>query len=65
MFNVRMRRVGGIWFLQVGRINLSFSVTTPGTWERRQEARVAEQAERAAELALAVFDERALLMEVA
>ena len=27
MFNFRRRKVGGIWFVKLGRINLSFSVS--------------------------------------
>jgi hypothetical protein len=27
LFNVSLRKVGGIWFLKLGRINLSFCVS--------------------------------------
>lgn len=29
IFNVSRRKVGGIWFVKLGRINLSFSVSRP------------------------------------
>jgi hypothetical protein len=45
MFNFRSAKHGGIWFLSFGRLNISFSVTSRATYERRQaeqlEARIA------------------------
>jgi hypothetical protein len=45
MFNVSLRKFGGIRFLALGRLNISFSVTSRATYERRQdqamEARIA------------------------
>lgn len=29
VFNFSRRKVGGIWFIKIGRINLSFSVSRP------------------------------------
>jgi hypothetical protein len=29
VFNFKRRKVGGIWFVKLGRINLSFSVSRP------------------------------------
>jgi len=29
MFNFSRRKVGGIWFIKIGRFNLSFSVSRP------------------------------------
>lgn len=29
IFNVSRRKVGGVWFVKLGRINLSFSVSRP------------------------------------
>ena len=31
IFNVSRRKVGGIWFVKLGRINLSFSVSRPNS----------------------------------
>jgi hypothetical protein len=36
MFNITLRKVGGLWFLKFGRITLSLSVTSPETYAARQ-----------------------------
>lgn len=38
LFNYSIRKVGGIWFIKVGRLNLSFSVTSWEAIERKLEA---------------------------
>jgi hypothetical protein len=47
MLNITMRKVGGIRFIAIGRINLSFSVSTPAAYADKLETRCETEAMRA------------------
>lgn len=46
MLNITMRKVGGIRFIAIGRINLSISVSTPAAYDAKAMAREARRIAR-------------------
>ncbi len=53
MLNITMRKVGGIRFIAIGRINLSVSVSSVDAYNAKLEARCETEAMRALVAALA------------
>lgn len=53
MFNISIRKVGGIQFIKIGRINISFSVSSPEKYRNKLEERVEKEAMKALKLILA------------
>lgn len=52
MFNISIRKVGGIRFLTIGRFNLTLSVSSRAAYLARLEARCEQEAMRALVAAL-------------
>jgi hypothetical protein len=53
MLNISFRKIGGIRFMTIGRINFSFSVSTPAGFEAKQVQRIETTAFAALRAALA------------
>jgi hypothetical protein len=72
IFNISRRKVGGIWFVKLGRINISFSVSRPKriTDVQRMEycslraARNLNEVERALTTRMVQLRQQGLAMEV-
>ena len=72
IFNVSRRKVGGIWFVKLGRINLSFSVSRPKSILEVQTMRCTtyrdavnlNEAERALSIRAAELNAHGVTMEV-
>jgi hypothetical protein len=72
ILNVSHRKVGGIWFVKLGRINISFSVSRPRTLHEVQRmeycslraARNLNEVERALTTRMAQLRQQCIAMEV-